>query len=582
MNKVLPSILKIKDAEELNKFLDVLVDLNKRQISDIKAIHLDIMDGIFVDNKCLNIDDIKMVKEKGFIADVHLMVENPKELIEKSIELGANSITIHYEITEFYDMLKLLFKYREKYNINVGVSISPDTDVKVLEPIINKLDSILIMSVYPGKGGQEFIDRTYDKIRKTRNLSDKIRIVVDGGVNNTNMQNILEAGANNVVIGNYLTSNFAEIEEKINKLNGKRFDYMKKIAIMTAGGDCCGLNAAIKTVVYEANLKGIEVIGVLDGFKGFVEGKNKVLTLDDVYGIETVGGTILGSSNKECPFYYLVDKEKEIYEDLTNQGINHLTDLGVEGLIVIGGDGTLDSARVIHERGLPTIGIAKTIDNDMIASDCCIGFETAISNNVESIEKIKSTAFSHKRVMVVEVMGRTSGYLTLYSGFASGADMILLPEKDYNLDIVCERARELVEKKRYAIIAISEAAKEIGKTETVAKIIEDSFIQQRYGGVAQKLAEQIEEKTGIETRAQVLGYTQRGGTTIYSDIINASLQADYALELLLDNQAGYIVGVKQGNVSKMEFPKIRVPRILDFDTNKLIKTAKNMGISFGI
>ena len=138
------------------------------------------------------------------------------------------------------------------------------------------------------------------------------------------------------------------------------------------------------------------------------------------------------------------------------------------------------------------------------------------------------------------------------------------------------------QKNLYAIIAISEAAKEIGKTETVAKIIEDSFIQQRYGGVAQKLAEQIEEKTGIETRAQVLGYTQRGGTTIYSDIINASLQADYALELLLDNQAGYIVGVKQGNVSKMEFPKIRVPRILDFETNKLIKTAKNMGISFGI
>lgn len=357
---------------------------------------------------------------------------------------------------------------------------------------------------------------------------------------------------------------------------------MKKIAIMTAGGDCCGLNAAIKTVVYEAHSKGIEVVGVLDGYKGFIEGNNKLLTLNDVFGIEDQGGTILGSSNKECPFYYLVDREKEIYEDLTEQGIKHLTDLGVEGLIVIGGDGTLDSARVIHERGLPTVGIAKTIDNDMIASDCTIGFETAINNNVESIEKLKSTSFSHKRVMVVEVMGRTSGYLTLYSGFAAGADMILLPEKDYNLDVVCDKVKEIVEKKRYAIITVSEAAKEIGKDETVAKIIEDSFEQKRYGGLADKLAKQIEEKTGIEARSQVLGYTQRGGTTIYSDIINASLQADYALELLLNNEAGYIVGVKQGNVAKMEFPKIRVPRVLDFDNNKLIKTAKNMGISFGV
>ncbi len=357
---------------------------------------------------------------------------------------------------------------------------------------------------------------------------------------------------------------------------------MKKIAIMTAGGDCCGLNSAIKTLVYEAHSKGVEVVGVLDGFKGFIEGRNKTITLNDVYGIEDLGGTILGSSNKECPFYYLVDKEKEIYEDLTDQGIKILTDIGVEGLIVIGGDGTLDSARVIHERGLPTVGIAKTIDNDMIASDCTIGFETAINNNVQSIEKLKSTAFSHKRAIVVEVMGRTSGYLTLYSGFAAGADIILLPEKDYDLNVICDKVQELVDKKRYAIITVAEAAKEIGKDETVAKIIEDSFEQKRYGGVADKLAKQIEEKTGIEARAQVLGYTQRGGTTIYSDIINASLQADYAFDLLLNNQAGYIVGVKQGNVAKMEFPKIRVPRVLDFDNNKLVQTSLKMGISFGI
>lgn len=357
---------------------------------------------------------------------------------------------------------------------------------------------------------------------------------------------------------------------------------MKKIAIMTAGGDCCGLNAAIKTVVCEAHSKGTEVVGVLDGYKGFIEGRYKKLTIDDVSGIEKMGGTILGSSNKECPFYYLVDKEKEIYEDLTNQGIDLLREQNVEGLIVIGGDGSLDSARVIHERGLPTVGIPKTIDNDMVASDPTIGFDTAVNNNIECIDKLKSTAFSHKRIMVVEVMGRTSGYLTLYSGFAADADVILLPEKDYDLDVVCNKAVEAVNKKRYAIVAISEAAKEIGKKETISKIVEDSFEQKRYGGVSEKLANQIEEKTGIESRHMILGHIQRGGSTEFSDIIRASIQADYALKLLLNNEAGYIVGTKEGKLSKMEFPKIRVPRVLDFDNNELVQTAKNMGISFGV
>ena len=357
---------------------------------------------------------------------------------------------------------------------------------------------------------------------------------------------------------------------------------MKKIAIMTAGGDCCGLNAAIKTVVCEANNKGIEVVGVLDGYKGFVEKRYKKLTSKDVADIENKGGTILGSSNKECPFYYLVDKEKNIYEDLTEQGIQGLKEQGVEGLIVIGGDGTLDSARVIYERGLPTVGIPKTIDNDMEASDPTIGFDTAINNNVESIAKLKSTAYSHNRVMVVEVMGRTSGYLTLYSGFAAAADVILLSEKDYNLDIVCEKVKEAVETKRYAIVCVSEAAKEIGKEETILKLVTDSFEQKRYGGVSQRLAEQIEQKTGYESRHMILGHMQRGGETLFSDIIRASTQADYALQLLLNNEAGYIVGTKDGKLSKMKFPKTRVPRLLDFDNDELIKTARNMGISFGV
>jgi len=357
---------------------------------------------------------------------------------------------------------------------------------------------------------------------------------------------------------------------------------MKKIAIMTAGGDCSGLNAAIKTVVCSAKNKGIDVVGILDGYKGFVEGYYTDLEKEDVFGIETMGGTILGSSNKECPFYYLVDKEKMIYQDLTEKGIDALKEMGVEGLVVVGGDGSLDSARVVNERGMPTVGIPKTIDNDMIASNPTIGFDTAIRNNVENIERLKSTASSHERIMVVEVMGRTSGYLALYTGMASDADVILLPEEDYDIDVVCKKAEEAVDEKRYAIIVTSEAAKEQGKDETILKIVDDSYEQKRYGGVSENLAKVIEEKTGIETRNVILGHLQRGGTTSHMDIINASLQANYALELLINNQHGHVVGIDGINLVKMEFPKTRGVRQLDINNNELIELAKNIGISFGV
>ena len=356
---------------------------------------------------------------------------------------------------------------------------------------------------------------------------------------------------------------------------------MKKIAIMTAGGDCPGLNAAIKAVVLSAVQKGIEVVGILDGYKGLVEGYYTDLTKQSVENIEILGGTILGSSNKECPFYYLVDKANMKYEDKTDESIKKLKDRGVEGLIVIGGDGTLDSARVLNERGMPTVGIPKTIDNDMEASTPTIGFSTAIGNVVDAISKIRTTAYSHRRVMVAEIMGRTSGYLTLYGGFASGADIILLPEKDYDLDLVCNKLKEIIKEKRCAIVAVSESAKEIGKSETIAKIISDSFEQKRYGGIAEKLAKEIEAKTGIETRHIVLGHIQRGGTPNPMDIIQASQQGNYAFELLINGENGFIVGIKGDTLTKMEFPKERKARQLIFDDNPLVKTAKAMGIYFG-
>lgn len=357
---------------------------------------------------------------------------------------------------------------------------------------------------------------------------------------------------------------------------------MKKIAIMTAGGDCAGLNSVIKSVVLSAINKGIVVVGIIDGYIGFVERKYIVLDKKTVEDIETKGGTILGSSNKECPFAYPLNGNKEILEDRVPDSIEALRKIGVEGMIIVGGDGTLDSARVIEEHGMPTIGIPKTIDNDMSASNPTIGFQTAVENSVEAIRKLKTTAYSHRRVMVVEMMGRTSGYLTLYSGFASGADIILLPELDYDFKAVCNKVKEIMEsEKRYVIIAVAESSKEDGKEETIARIIEDSFEQKRYGGIAQKLAAQIEEVTGYEARPMVLGHIQRGGEPCTSDIILGSRLGNYALNLLSKGETGYIVGAEESEIKKIKFPKDRIPRLLDLKTNDIYKTAIDMGISFG-
>ena len=357
---------------------------------------------------------------------------------------------------------------------------------------------------------------------------------------------------------------------------------MNKIAIMTAGGDCPGLNSIIKTVVMSACKKNIKVLGIIDGYIGFVEKKYMVLNEKTVEDIENIGGTILGASNKECPFHYPSKIKEGEYEDKVKESVEALKSLGVQGLIVIGGDGTLDSARVIHEAGLLTVGIPKTIDNDMIASNPTIGFETAVETAVEAIRKIRTTAASHRRVAVVEIMGRTAGYLTLHSGFASGADIILLPEQDYDFDIVVKKIKKVFNSgKRYCVIAMSEAAKEKGKNEIIAKFIKDSFEQKRYGGASMFLAEAIEKETGYEARSTILGHIQRGGEPSTSDIILAARLGEYALELLLNDKSGHIVGISNYNLTKTEFPKERVPRILDINSDDLVKTAKNMGICFG-
>lgn len=209
MNKILPSILGVED---LNTFLDVISE------SSIDEIHLDIMDGIFVENKYDNLNDITILKNKGYITNIHLMVENPDKQIDYALKLGADSITIHYEIDRFSDMFELLLKHKRDTGIKVGVSICPETDVTALKSVLKDLDIVLVMSVHPGKGGQTFMDNAYEKIKKLRNLSDTVRIIVDGGINDTNILNIFDCGADSVVVGSYITSDIQNADDKIKKL----------------------------------------------------------------------------------------------------------------------------------------------------------------------------------------------------------------------------------------------------------------------------------------------------------------------------------------------------------------------------
>ncbi len=213
MSKILPSLLGIKDLNELKYFLNEIKDTN------IDELHFDIMDGVFVENKCDNLDDIPLVKENNHIANVHLMVENPEEYIEKAVKLGADSITIHYEIKSFEDMLSLLHKYKKETDFKIGVSICPQTDISALKSIIDQIDIVLVMSVNPGKGGQPFMEDSYNRINEIRKLSSNIRIIVDGGINDTNISEVLNSGADSVVVGSYITKDITIVKNKINNLN---------------------------------------------------------------------------------------------------------------------------------------------------------------------------------------------------------------------------------------------------------------------------------------------------------------------------------------------------------------------------
>jgi 6-phosphofructokinase 1 len=360
---------------------------------------------------------------------------------------------------------------------------------------------------------------------------------------------------------------------------------IKRIGVLTGGGDCPGLNAVIRAVTKAAiNEYGIEVVGILDGFEGLVEERVKVLSYLSVSGILQQGGTILGTSNKANPFHWPMEiNGKIIYQDMSDDAVAVYEKLGLEALVCIGGDGTLSIAYQLMQKGLNIVGVPKTIDNDIVGTDFTFGFNSAYTVAAEAIDRLHTTAQSHHRVMIVEVMGRYAGWIALYGGLASGGDIILIPEIPYDIEKVCEVVEFRGSKgKRFSIIVVAEGAKPIGGKQVIQKYIEDSPDPVRLGGIGHVLAQQIEQRTKIESRVTVLGHLQRGGTPTPFDRVLATRYGYAALELVIQQKFGNMVALQGNQIVPFPIEKLANKTKFVPTNDPLIEAAKQMGTSFGV
>ena len=316
---------------------------------------------------------------------------------------------------------------------------------------------------------------------------------------------------------------------------------MGRVGILTGGGDCPGLNAVIRAVVRKAVQNKVEVIGIKDGWKGLVENNTIELGLEAISGILPKGGTILGTSRTN-PYKMGDDAAK---------AIDNYKKLKLDALIAIGGEDTLGVANKLNKenKGLNIVGVPKTIDNDLNATDFTFGFDTAVSVATEAIDRLHTTAESHHRIMVVEVMGRHAGWIALYSGIAGGADIILIPELKMDLDEICDILKKRHARgKRFSIVVVAEGAtfKE-GQVVTQEKEL-DSFGHVRLGGIGEILAAEVEKRTDFETRIAVLGHIQRGGSPSAFDRVLATRFGVKAMELVLNKRFGYMASLKGGDI----------------------------------
>jgi len=338
---------------------------------------------------------------------------------------------------------------------------------------------------------------------------------------------------------------------------------MKRIGILTGGGDCPGLNPVIRAVVKKGIKSGFEIVGIKDGWKGLIENSTIKLNESSVLNILSKGGTILGTSRTNL-YKNPLDKEK---------AIKNFKKLKLYALIAIGGEDTLGVANRLNKEGINVVGVPKTIDNDLNATDFTFGFDTAINITTECIDRLRTTAESHHRVLVCEVMGRHAGWIAVYTGIAGGADVVLIPEERIDIREVCYTLRKSYKKnKGYAIVVVSEGA-QFKKGDMVLQEKElDAFGHVRLGGIGNQLAEMIEKKTGFETRVTVLGHIQRGGTPTAMDRVLGTRFGIMAIELVNSGKFGKMVSLSGSKIIAVPLSK-GVSKLKTVD-KKLYEVAK--------
>ena len=356
---------------------------------------------------------------------------------------------------------------------------------------------------------------------------------------------------------------------------------IRKIGVLTGGGDAPGLNAVIRAVVKAAHNQHVEVIGLEDSFDGLIyPEKSRVLTPRDVTGILRLGGTILGTVNRGNPFAEPIETPAGTF-DYADRVVEMFQKMELDALICIGGDGTLAISYEFYKIGIPLVCVPKTIDNDIVGTTSCFGFDTAVDFATEAIDRLHSTAEAHRRIMVVEVMGRYAGWIALHSGVAGGADVILVPEIPYDLKKValCIRHRDELGA-RFSIVVVAEGAH---ARDARAAVIADAHggYAERLGGEGMRCANQLEELTGKETRYVVLGHLQRGGSPTAFDRTLATRFGGKAVELVMKGQFGKMVANHPPDLVPVPLGEV-VGKIKTVPLdNDLLTTARAMGVSFG-
>jgi phosphofructokinase-like protein len=349
-----------------------------------------------------------------------------------------------------------------------------------------------------------------------------------------------------------------------------------RVGLLTGGGDCSGLNAAIRAVAKSLMINcDAQIIGIRDGFLGLIEQRVMPLSYSDCSGILSQGGTILGTNNRASPFNFKG-------EDVSSQVMAYYHTLGLDALVIIGGDGSLTIGYELSKLGMNIVGVPKTIDNDLVGTDRTFGFDTAISIVTDALDRLRTTGQSHKRVMILETMGRYAGWIALHAGIAGGADVILIPEFPYDIDEVAKACNLRMGEQHYSILVVAEGAKLQGGDLTVRESLLASPDPLRLGGIGNVLKKQLEQKIDAEVRATCLGHIQRGGSPTAFDRIFATNLGCYAAGLVANKIFGQVVVMKENMLSSAPLEVVANKCRLVTEQDLTFTSALSLGINFGV